>query len=79
MKNSPCYKCNDREIGCHSSCEKYKEWREQYYDKKAEIKKSKATDKIFTEHIFKAMDNFARENSHGVKSYADKLKKRRTK
>ena len=23
---NPCYKCEDREVGCHSNCEKYKEF-----------------------------------------------------
>lgn len=25
-KQSPCYKCQDREFGCHSVCDKYKEF-----------------------------------------------------
>ena len=23
---NPCYKCEDREVGCHSKCEKYQEF-----------------------------------------------------
>ena len=23
----PCYECKEREVGCHSRCERYKEWR----------------------------------------------------
>lgn len=23
---SPCYKCEERQLGCHSSCEKYKQY-----------------------------------------------------
>lgn len=26
MANNPCYKCEDRHVGCHSTCEKYKEF-----------------------------------------------------
>ena len=26
MINDPCYKCDDRSIGCHSQCEKYIKW-----------------------------------------------------
>lgn len=26
---SPCYKCTDRVLGCHSTCEKYAEFKEQ--------------------------------------------------
>lgn len=27
MKWSPCYKCTDREIGCHDKCSKYRKYR----------------------------------------------------
>lgn len=29
IKESPCYKCESRSICCHSSCKKYKEWKEE--------------------------------------------------
>lgn len=32
MKNAPCKQngqdCPDRQVGCHSKCEKYREWKE---------------------------------------------------
>lgn len=31
-QNAPCYKCEDRIAGCHGSCERYKEWHENYTD-----------------------------------------------
>lgn len=24
----PCYRCSEREVGCHSKCEKYRSWKE---------------------------------------------------
>ena len=27
MKNAPCKGCEDRRLGCHGKCEKYKAWR----------------------------------------------------
>lgn len=33
----PCYQCLDREIGCHSNCEKYNDWRNELRDKKHKI------------------------------------------
>jgi len=27
MKQTPCYKCEFRTVGCHGSCEKYIMWR----------------------------------------------------
>lgn len=38
MKDSPCYNCDLRRIGCHSVCKAYKEyeeWRQTIRDKKA--------------------------------------------
>ena len=32
MKTVPCYGCNERTAECHSTCSKYKDWR-QYKDK----------------------------------------------
>ena len=26
IKNAPCFKCEDRYVGCHSTCNKYKEF-----------------------------------------------------
>jgi hypothetical protein len=28
MADAPCYGCQDRELGCHASCEKYKAYRQ---------------------------------------------------
>lgn len=33
---SCCYKCTDREVGCHSKCEKYIQERRKLDEKKAE-------------------------------------------
>ena len=45
MTNNPCYKCEDRHVGCHSACERYKEFceacaveRDRIYAKRAEGK-----------------------------------------
>lgn len=29
MIKSPCHKCKEREVGCHSTCEKYAEFRQR--------------------------------------------------
>lgn len=29
---APCYKCSDRKLGCHSTCDKYKEFKERIED-----------------------------------------------
>lgn len=30
---APCYQCEDRHMGCHSQCEKYKEYVNAYRDR----------------------------------------------
>lgn len=30
MVNNTCKDCPDREVGCHSTCEKYKKWKEEH-------------------------------------------------
>ena len=34
---NPCYECSERKVGCHCNCEKYKEWKNKYNDKKQQI------------------------------------------
>lgn len=31
---SPCKDCPDRQVGCHSSCEKYKDYKTRHYAEK---------------------------------------------
>lgn len=33
-----CYGCEERKAGCHSTCEKYKEWKEEHDARQAEIR-----------------------------------------
>lgn len=35
---SPCVDCNDRQVGCHSQCAKYNEWKNTYLKRKKAIK-----------------------------------------
>lgn len=38
MKENSCKDCQDRYIGCHSNCEKYKEWKAKKNEEKEKIK-----------------------------------------
>lgn len=38
--NCPCMNCTDREYRCHSSCDKYKDWKEL-------LNKAKYNDSVF--------------------------------
>lgn len=35
MPNSPCKNCKERQVGCHSHCEKYKQWSKAHLEEKA--------------------------------------------
>lgn len=35
----PCYQCEERAVGCHSSCEKFGTWSENHKKNKREIQK----------------------------------------
>lgn len=36
-----CYHCENRKVGCHSDCEKYKLWVDDYHAKQKAIKEEK--------------------------------------
>ena len=48
MNKNPCWKCNNRCVGCHGSCAAYKTWREGYdvEKTKTELSKRSANDYI---------------------------------
>lgn len=41
-----CYKCDDRKVGCHSCCKKYKKFKEKLDDEKREIAKERQYERI---------------------------------
>lgn len=43
---NPCDKCQDREPGCHSKCDKYKNWRTTRQQELDKIKDAKRLDRI---------------------------------
>ena len=42
----PCKGCTDREIGCHSKCSKYIEWKAEWDRRKSMIDNVKAIERI---------------------------------
>jgi hypothetical protein len=44
--NCPCKGCTDREIGCHSKCSKYIEWKAEWDRRKNMIDNAKAIERI---------------------------------
>lgn len=45
----PCKDCQDRKIGCHSSCIKYKE----FHEEREEIREVKALERVSSTYIRK--------------------------
>ena len=44
---APCKDCADRVVGCHSTCDKYKDWKEQDRQRKELIYESKIKDHFY--------------------------------
>lgn len=38
--DAPCYKCPDREIGCHSKCDRYKEFKARLISRNTKINRN---------------------------------------
>lgn len=52
MNKNPCWKCGNRCVGCHGSCELYGEWRKEYELNANAVRESKAraTDYLAARH-----------------------------
>lgn len=48
MENS-CYGCTKRKVGCHSTCERYKEWLKDY---KEQMKIAKSKERKFYDFFY---------------------------
>ena len=45
---APCYRCEERHSGCHSSCERYKEFSQKRAEELSMIRKKKADEAMVT-------------------------------
>lgn len=61
MNKSPCANCVDRDVSCHSTCTKYKEWFNDLRIEKAKISKS-----VELERSLSALDRSLSRCSHKV-------------
>ncbi|WP_154440389.1 hypothetical protein [Tissierella pigra] len=50
MKN-PCYKCSNREIGCHSNCN----WYLAFKEKSLELSNNKKSDNEYGDYLYHAV------------------------
>ena len=52
VKN-PCYKCEDRTIGCHAGCESYSAWKAEQVETREKISAAKARENIAVDYVVK--------------------------
>lgn len=50
METSPCKDCKERQVGCHSTCEKYLVWNKAWVENKNEISKQRYLAKQINSH-----------------------------
>lgn len=46
-----CYGCEDRHVGCHAECERYRAWRSELTEYKERVRKKKEPKTIVQEYI----------------------------
>ena len=49
---NPCYKCEERCMGCHSYCEKYSAFKEEFDSKKKSFEENYSVDKYMISRKF---------------------------
>lgn len=49
--NNPCYKCSDRQIGCHIECGRRAAWLEAHLEEKRRIYAAKEKDRLINDHV----------------------------
>lgn len=50
---APCKNCTERTVGCHSTCERYMEYKIKYSKAKDLLDESRRTDTIHKDYLFK--------------------------
>ena len=61
MMFAPCRDCENRHVGCHSDCEKYKEFVIANEERKEAIRKGKEMDRFFVSNASRRLDERIRK------------------
>ena len=69
---TPCMGCMERKVGCHSSCEAFREWNEKH---QAERQKRSAIKNINREFADYKKDTYDKMTSRGAAHYRQKKEK----
>lgn len=65
MPTNPCKDCEERHLRCHSDCERYKAYREEWERITAEIRKAKKAEVLTESYVITMKRKIARQT--GVK------------
>ena len=58
----PCLNCENRKLGCHSSCEKYAEFKRNIDENKKLIRSQKEEQNLFINYFFEAKERCKRKS-----------------
>lgn len=61
MKENPCFKCTDRQVGCHARCDRYQSWNEERLALKEKADKERVKEMKLQEEPFRAIERTNKE------------------
>ena len=64
MNVNPCYKCNKRNVNCHSTCKAYTDWKAEYNRIKEEIKLERSINIISYDRVRRYNERVAYRNKN---------------
>ena len=63
--NAPCLDCKDRVLKCHSTCERYKEYRQTLYELNEEARRKEKIRKSLDDYKCRKINNYKKRNKKG--------------
>ena len=71
-KENPCFKCEDRRVGCHIDCERRAEWLDDHLKRKREENAIKAADGLISNYVALERDKSKRKRGSKRRLRKDK-------
>lgn len=63
LGKAPCMNCEDRQLGCHSICQKYKDWKENLEKMKRGENTKKEFNNVYYPHHFKQINKACKKRN----------------
>jgi len=60
VRDNPCSGCKDREIGCHSTCDKYLDFRKRLEEKKELERQAKSENNILVGYYIQSKKKYSK-------------------